>query len=56
MTDYQQILSDQKDGVLTLTLNRPDRLNAWTDVYRTMNRGRSQRRISYLRWRRIGVA
>ena len=32
MADYEQILSDQKDGVLTLTLNRPDRLNAWTDV------------------------
>ncbi|KJS23814.1 MAG: enoyl-CoA hydratase [Hyphomonadaceae bacterium BRH_c29] len=32
MTEYTQILSDTKDGVLTLTLNRPDRLNAWTDV------------------------
>jgi enoyl-CoA hydratase/carnithine racemase len=32
MADYEQILSDLKDGVLTLTLNRPDRLNAWTDV------------------------
>lgn len=32
MAEYTQILSDTKDGVLTLTLNRPDRLNAWTDV------------------------
>lgn len=32
MADYSQILSDTKDGVLTLTLNRPDRLNAWTSV------------------------
>lgn len=34
MAEYTQILSDIKDGVLTLTLNRPDRLNAWTDVMR----------------------
>ena len=32
MADYQQITHDLRDGVLTLTLNRPDRLNAWTDV------------------------
>lgn len=32
MTAYTQILEDLKDGVLTLTLNRPDRLNAWTPV------------------------
>ncbi|MEZ5953706.1 MAG: enoyl-CoA hydratase [Hyphomonas sp.] len=32
MSDYSQILSETRDGVLTLTLNRPDRLNAWTDV------------------------
>ena len=28
---YEQILVDQKDRVGILTLNRPDRLNAWTD-------------------------
>jgi enoyl-CoA hydratase/carnithine racemase len=27
---YQQILSHLEDGVLTLTLNRPEKLNAWT--------------------------
>lgn len=27
---YQTILADQSDGVLTLTLNRPEKLNAWT--------------------------
>ena len=27
---YEQILTDIQDGVLTLTLNRPERLNAWT--------------------------
>ncbi len=32
MPAYSQILSDTRDGVLTLTLNRPDRLNAWTDT------------------------
>ena len=30
MAAYTQILETQKDGVLTLTLNRPERLNAWT--------------------------
>ncbi|MBU2606620.1 MAG: enoyl-CoA hydratase [Alphaproteobacteria bacterium] len=32
MAAYTQILETQKDGVLTLTLNRPERLNAWTPV------------------------
>ncbi len=27
---YEQILTDVSEGVLTITLNRPDRLNAWT--------------------------
>jgi len=28
--EYDQILADTRDGVLVLTLNRPERLNAWT--------------------------
>jgi 2-(1,2-epoxy-1,2-dihydrophenyl)acetyl-CoA isomerase len=27
---FETILTDQTDGILTLTLNRPERLNAWT--------------------------
>ena len=30
MTDYQDILVTHADRVTTITLNRPDRLNAWT--------------------------
>jgi enoyl-CoA hydratase/carnithine racemase len=28
--EFEQITTDVDDGVLTITLNRPDRLNAWT--------------------------
>lgn len=30
MSEYQQITTGTRDGVTTLTLNRPERLNAWT--------------------------
>lgn len=30
--DFQQILYDKQDGVATITLNRPERMNAFTDV------------------------
>ena len=30
MTEYEQIRADLEAGVLTITLNRPERLNAWT--------------------------
>lgn len=29
---YKQLLYDVRDGIATLTLNRPDKLNAWTNV------------------------
>src|SRR5258708_26937528 len=28
--DFEQITTELADGVLTITLNRPERLNAWT--------------------------
>ncbi|MEQ9506633.1 MAG: enoyl-CoA hydratase [Hyphomonas sp.] len=35
MAAYREILADTKDGVLTITLNRPERLNAWTGIMQT---------------------
>jgi enoyl-CoA hydratase/carnithine racemase len=31
-TSYEQITTELADGILTITLNRPERLNAWTAV------------------------
>jgi enoyl-CoA hydratase/carnithine racemase len=30
--DPEQIITEVQDGILTITLNRPDRLNAWTET------------------------
>jgi enoyl-CoA hydratase/carnithine racemase len=30
MSDFEQITTEVRDNILTITLNRPDRLNAWT--------------------------
>jgi enoyl-CoA hydratase/carnithine racemase len=30
--EFEQILTELKDGALTITLNRPERLNAWTET------------------------
>lgn len=32
MTDYTQILVDKRDGVATITLNRPEKMNAYTRI------------------------
>jgi enoyl-CoA hydratase/carnithine racemase len=34
MTDFDEIRAEATDGVLTITLNRPERLNAFTDTMR----------------------
>jgi enoyl-CoA hydratase/carnithine racemase len=34
MSDFEQIRADAADGVLTITLNRPERLNAFTETMR----------------------
>jgi enoyl-CoA hydratase/carnithine racemase len=34
MTDFEQIRAETADGVLTITLNRPERLNAFTETMR----------------------
>jgi enoyl-CoA hydratase/carnithine racemase len=34
MTDFDEIRTDTADGVLTITLNRPERLNAFTETMR----------------------
>ena len=35
MPDYEQLLYDQDDRVVTITLDRPERLNAWTGTMET---------------------
>ena len=35
MAEYREILAETRDGVLTITLNRPERLNAWTGIMQT---------------------
>ena len=32
--DFEQIEYAVEDSILTITLNRPDRLNAWTETMR----------------------
>jgi enoyl-CoA hydratase/carnithine racemase len=34
MTDFEEIRAETSDGVLTITLNRPERLNAFTETMR----------------------
>jgi len=35
MSAFREILTDLSGGVLTITLNRPERLNAWTGIMQT---------------------
>ncbi len=35
MPEYEQVLYDQDDRVVTITLDRPERLNAWTGIMET---------------------
>lgn len=35
MTAYREILAATEAGILTITLNRPERLNAWTGIMQT---------------------
>ena len=32
MNDYTQILVDKADGIATITLNRPEKMNAYTRI------------------------
>jgi enoyl-CoA hydratase/carnithine racemase len=52
---YQQIAYDVSDGIATVTLNRPEKLNAWTpimgaellDAFRTADRDRDVRAVLF---------
>src|SRR4051812_30143130 len=47
---FEQILYDVKDRIATVTLNRPDRMNTWTDtmsteVYEAMHQAGKDREV-----------